>query len=94
MYTCAICGKIKATKREIHGHLMFAHRDEYIAAGYNNDKLIIYNRDPDQTAKPAGFRYLKNTDPAEAKAIAFGYMFIDSDGELYTESDSRKRGWI
>lgn len=95
MYKCKLCGKEKHSKREMHGHFMYAHRSTYAEHDYKMVDLIeedSYAEPPKE--KPLGFRYLSKADDLESMAIGQGYLFIDEDQNIYTEEEAKAKGWI
>lgn len=109
MIKCNICGAEKATRREMNGHLLRCHYDEYKAAGCRQSafttgdpeegggspqrKRRAARTQPASTA-PAGFRLLNKNDEAEAEAYTAGYRYIDDDQMCYDAAEAREKGWI
>jgi len=100
---CRICGCEKETRRQMHGHLMHTHYNDYKIADFVLDRLvdgaILAERPKKEKEKkaflrPNGFRLLRRSNPAEENAINQGYDFIDDEEFLYTEQEARVEGWI
>lgn len=104
---CRLCGTEKNTRREMHGHLMVMHREDYQRADYILERLVSGAPDRVHESKlyeagrksklhkmPEGFRLLKDHDEAEAKAIKLGFLYIDSAGNLYEPEEAKTEGWI
>lgn len=103
---CRLCGIEKDTRRQMQGHLMFQHKEEYKQCQYNMDRLVedapprvkeakkaAYQRKQKQLTKPAGFRLLNSEDPTEANAIKAGFLYTDGDN-VFTADDAKAEGWI
>lgn len=104
MITCNLCGAEKKTRREMHGHFMKSHYDEYKAVGCKQSELTTGDPEGANIAekkeekkiveRPAGFRLLNRNDPDEAFAYSQGYRYIDGDDLCYTVDDAKKEGFI
>ena len=109
MIKCNICGIEKETRREMNGHLLRRHYDEYKAGGCDQSKITT--GEPEAQAKtqrkqksaaktqqkqsaPAGFRILNRNDEAEAEAYKMGYRYIDDNEMCYDAEEAREKGWI
>ena len=100
MLKCRICGTEKATKREMHGHLIRMHYDEYKAVGCNLEKFVDMDMEAEEEVKqerkkkkPAGFRFLIRTNELENAAYKEGYRYTDGE-TVWTEQEARQKGWI
>lgn len=101
---CKLCGCEKDTRRQMHGHLMHTHYDDYKRADFILERLTDgapaparvypYRKEKKAFPRPAGFRLLRRSDPAEANAIDQGFDFIDSDQNIYTSQEAKTEGWI
>lgn len=97
---CKICGAEKDTRRQMHGHLMRMHQDEYRQSGFVIERMVTgaaapaQKRDYKKAALPSGFRALSSSDPEEAYAIDQGYDFIDAEEMIYTAEEAKVEGWI
>lgn len=102
MIKCKICGSECETRRQMHGHMMRNHYDQYKAAGFDMDDLTEgapLRAHVAQALKdyprPAGFRRLLSYKTiSEARAIEAGYAFVDGEENLYTEAEARAKNWI
>ena len=103
---CRLCGIEKDTRRQMQGHLMFSHKEDYKRAEFNMDRLVEgapprvkeakkaqYERKQKQLEKPQGFRLLKREDPTELNAINAGFLYTDGDN-VFTADDAKAEGWI
>lgn len=105
MITCNLCGAEKKTRREMHGHLMKMHYQEYKSVGCKQSKLTTGEPEGANTTekkkeekktveRPAGFRLLNRNDPDEDFAYSQGFRYIDGDDLCYTVDDAKKEGFI
>ena len=104
MITCNLCGKQKKTRREMHGHLVRVHYEEYKDVGFKQSELtlgqpekkevFVLEEEKKIVERPAGFRLLNRNDPDEAFAYSQGYRYIDGDELCYTVDDAKKEGFI
>lgn len=110
MIKCNICGMEKATRREMNGHLLHSHYNEYklvdckqseITTGEPENAAAVRKtvRKTEKSYKkavdiPAGFRLLNRNDRAEAEAYNVGYRYIDNDEMCYTADEAKESGWI
>ena len=109
MIKCNLCGIEKATRREMNGHLLHSHLEEYRAGGCRQSEFT--SGEPETPAKtqrkqksaaktqrkkdaPAGFRILNRNDEAEAEAYNMGYRYIDDSEMCYTSDEAKESGWI
>lgn len=100
MLKCKICGVEKATKREMHGHLIRMHYEEYKATGCSMADLVDLDPEAEEEIKqekarkkPAGFRLLIRTNELENAAYKEGYRYTDGE-TVWTEQEARQKGWI
>jgi hypothetical protein len=95
-HVCPICTKEYENGRQLHGHLMRLHQDEYRAVDFKLADLKQSNHKPAKKVvqKPKGFRLLNVTDQDEIFAYKEGYRFIDADDEVYTIEEAKGEGWI
>lgn len=102
---CKICGCVKETRREMHGHLIRMHREDYERAGFELDRCTEgapARKDESKAkqkqrklySKPEGFRFLNKQDSEEANAIKSGFAYIDAEQNIYTASEAKTEGWI
>ena len=91
MIKCNLCGKIKNTKREMHGHLIRVHEEEYRKCNLKMEYLTEYIIDP-ESGKPSGLRFLNLSDREEKAMYDEGYSFIDDDDMCYTSEEAK--GWL
>lgn len=104
---CKLCGKEFERRNQMHGHMMFNHRDDYKRANWNMDRLTegapdrlhetVYQRNErlnKLAPKPDGFRLLKTNVPEEQRAIAAGFCYIDSEENLYTLEEAKTERWL
>lgn len=103
MIKCNICGIEKETPRQMHGHLIRWHYDEYKQANFNmrnittgapeakKEKPKKLNKN---TEAPEGFRLLNRYNRDEAEAYNAGYRYIDDYDMCYTAEEAREEGWI
>ena len=110
MIKCNICGIEKSTRREMNGHLLRCHCNEYKSVGCQQSEITtgqpedvsIVRKTVQKTEKPskktvdipAGFRLLNRNDRAEAEAYNVGYRYIDDDEMCYTAFEAKESGWI
>ena len=82
MIRCLICGKEFQSARQMHGHLIRSHADEYEANDYDMEKLTEgYTRKPPRFA--TRIRFLDLSNAAEREAYNAGYRYIDGEENLY-----------
>lgn len=82
MIKCLICGKEFAEPRQMHGHLIRSHAEEYERSGYDMEQLTEgYKRKPARFQ--ARIRFLDLSNEIERKAYEAGYRYIDNDENLY-----------
>lgn len=102
MIKCTICGSEYETRRQMHGHMMRNHYDQYKEKGFDMDLLTegaplrahVAQAIKDYP-RPAGFRRLRSyASVAEARAVEAGYYFIDDNDNLYSEAEARAKSWI
>lgn len=100
MLVCNLCGTEKATKREMHGHLIRMHYEVYKAKGCDMTKFVTMDAETEEEVKqerkkkkPAGFRFLNRTNELENAAYKEGYRYTDGE-TVWTEEEARKKGWI
>lgn len=97
---CKLCGVEKETRRQMHGHLMACHYEDYKGVDFNLDQLVdgaparIHDDRIKKYPRPNGFRFLSQHNDLELYAIQHGYKFIDDDGTIYTETEARTQEWI
>ena len=101
---CKLCGAEKETRRQMHGHLMRCHYEDYARGDFLLDRFVDKavplareyrkNEDIKRHERPAGFRFLCRSDETEALAIDRGFDFIDDDQNIYTEQEARAEKWI
>lgn len=94
---CAICGRELKNRRAAHGHMMTGHNEEYRKSNFTLDLFIEpeYGEEKKKAGKrPEGFRHLNKSDATERRALAAGFDFIDSDGNLYSGEEAAEEGWI
>lgn len=94
---CPICGKENKDGRQLHGHLMRSHQEEYRAADFDKSKLKPgknQKEKPEEKKRPAGFRLLKLSDPDENAAYQAGYAYIDDEDNIYEHDEAKKEGWV
>lgn len=97
MITCNICGVVKNDGRQMHGHMMKCHPDEYAAVEHDLEELTEgYERGSHKKAmRPAGFRLLNKKDPDELEAYEEGYRYYDPKTSIaYTIDEVKKEGWL
>lgn len=110
MITCNLCGTEKKTRREMHGHLMKMHYQEYKEVGFKQSELtlgqpeggnatekkevFLAKKEKKTVERPAGFRLLNRNDPNEAFAYSRGYRYIDGDDLCYTVDEAKEEGFI
>ena len=102
MFKCVLCGYEADNRRQMHGHMMRNHYQDYKDADFDMDNITEgapLRAHVAQALKdyprPAGFRRLRSyTSTAEARAILAGYMFVDDQDNLYTEAEARGKSWI
>ena len=110
MIKCNICGIEKSTRREMNGHLLRCHYNEYKSVGCQQSEITtgqpedvsIVRKTVQKTEKPskktvdipAGFRLLNRNDRAEAEAYNVGYRYIDDDEMCYTVDEAKEGGWM
>ena len=95
-HICPLCTKEYETGRQLHGHLMRSHQEEYRAVDFKLTDLKQANHKPGKVTskKPKGFRLLNITDQDENFAYKEGYRYIDADDEVYTNDEAKEEGWI
>lgn len=101
---CKLCGAEKETRRQMHGHLIRCHYDDYKRGDFLLDRFVDnavplarkYRKTEDikRKERPKGFRLLRRSSEAEAAAIEAGFEFIDDDENIYTENEARIEQWI
>lgn len=110
MIKCNICGIEKSTRREMNGHLLRCHYDEYKSVGFRQSEfttgqpedIAAGRKTVPKTEKPskktvdipAGFRLLNRNDRIEAEAYNVGYRYIDDDEMCYTADEAKESRWI
>lgn len=106
MIKCTICGTEKETPRQMHGHLIRWHYDEYKEADFNMKNGLtegapdIMSKRPEKKKNekkneaPAGFRLLNKMDRSEREAYNIGYRYIDAEEMCYTREEAKEEGWI
>ena len=92
MKKCPICDKEYENGRQLHGHMLKSHREEYRKAGHRVANMTGGGGD-DAVHRPAGFRLLDKSDPMEQKAYSEGYRFADNE-YFYTAEEAKGKGWI
>lgn len=91
---CPLCKKEFNNNRQLHGHLMKAHTEEYRAVGFQKEKLVAVEKCQDKKKKkPEGFRVLNTRDADEKFAFENGSDFIDAQDILYTFEEAKEFGW-
>lgn len=102
MIKCLLCGMEKKTAREMHGHMVRMHYEEYKRVGNDMEQLTegYKRRTRRQKAaaesdRPENLRLLNTADRDERAAYREGYRYIDPDeGIVYTTEEAREEGWI
>lgn len=97
MITCNICGVVKKDGRQMHGHMMKCHPEEYAAANNDLEKVTDgYVRGFKKSVKrPAGLRLLNKKDPDELEAYNEGHRYFDPKTNIaYTIEEVEKEGWL
>ena len=102
MIRCNICGAEKETPRQMHGHLVRWHYDEYKKVNFNMRDGGITSGAPELAQKkkkkygeaPEGFRLLNLNNKEEYGAYHAGYRYIDNDEMCYTHEEAKSEGWI
>jgi len=105
MITCNLCGIEKSDGRQMHGHMMKVHPEEYAAV--NNDLEQVtkgytraVHREPKEkkaqaSTRPEMLRLLNKYDPDELEAYNVGYRYYDPEEEMaYTPEEIKELRWI
>lgn len=94
---CAICGRELKNRRAAHGHMMTGHNAEYRESKFALDNFIVEESGEEKKKagkRPEGFRHLNKSYATERRAIAAGFDFLDSDGNVYSSEEAAAEGWI
>ena len=92
MYSCPICNKEFKGFKNLHGHMLRSHPEEFrerkcmlSAWGIRFDPMLEEKDDQDPERKPVKnqIRLLNLNDPAEAAAYNDGFRYVDNDDNLY-----------
>lgn len=87
MFKCPICEKEYINGRQLHGHMLKAHQEEYKKHG---NKVANFHKGKD---RPAGFRLLNKANVDEANAYNDGFRYTDGE-YVYTSDEVKEKGWI
>ena len=97
MITCNFCGAIKTDGRQMHGHMMKMHPDEYAAANHDLEKVTSgYERNSHKKSeRPALLRLLNKLDVDEYEAWQEGFRYLDPKTmNAYTVEEVKAEGWL
>lgn len=103
MITCNLCGIEKSDGRQMHGHMMKVHPEEYAAVNNDLEKVTEgYTRasknEPkkaEKTSRPDRLRLLNKYDPDELEAYNVGYRYYDPEEDMaYMPEEIKELGWM
>lgn len=105
MIKCNLCGMEKKDGRQMHGHFMKSHYQEYKAAGLDLEKVTTgYIRKikeetetgpPVKNTRPESLRLLNKNDPHELEAYELSYRYFDPENSIaYTSEEIKEKGWL
>lgn len=79
--------------KQVHAHMLKAHRAEYAAKGNKLSAFGLKKEPPIKTDPPEDFRPLELTDQWERSAYNDGYRYFANDA-AYTTAECKQKGWI
>lgn len=92
MLKCPVCNREYEGNRQLHGHMLKAHQEEYKKYG-NRVANMIEGKKPIESDRPEGFRLLNKSVDFEAVAYKEGYRYRCKD-YFYTSDEVKEKGWI